>query len=316
MKIRLITGASYVAVLALFYVLKIFVSDLCFDALIWLFSLIGTFEMIRAFGVAGTKAQTEGEEVDTATNENGLTKAQKVGLYIFAALCIPACALMQEYYSFGVQTAAGVFFVFSIYTLSLLVARHDETGLENTGKTFFVAVYPTLMLVLLSLSNHLVEIKGLEEYAFNSDLAILCIFVISPFADSIAYVFGRFLKRKFPKKMAPTVSPNKTVIGGIGGLVGGLIGAAILYFSYNAIAGSFDKMYLLLPVYLLIGLITAAATEFGDLVESCVKRKAGIKDMGKLLPGHGGIMDRIDGTLFATVTVYLAFALFALVMRI
>lgn len=115
--------------------------------------------------------------------------------------------------------------------------------------------------------------------------------------------------------MAPHVSPNKTVIGGIGGLVGGLTGAAILYFSYNAVAGSFDKMQLFLPVYLLIGLVTAAATEFGDLVESCVKRKAGIKDMGKLLPGHGGIMDRIDGTLFAAMTVYLVFALFALIMR-
>ena len=186
-----------------------------------------------------------------------------------------------------------------------------KDGLKNKN----VPPFWRVILALLTLANHLPEIAGLEEYAFNSDLAILCIFVISPFADSIAYVFGRFLKKKFPKKMAPHVSPNKTVIGGIGGLVGGLTGAAILYFSYNAVAGSFDKMQLFLPVYLLIGLVTAAATEFGDLVESCVKRKAGIKDMGKLLPGHGGIMDRIDGTLFAAMTVYLVFALFALIMR-
>ena len=109
--------------------------------------------------------------------------------------------------------------------------------------------------------------------------------------------------------MAPTVSPNKTVIGGIGGLVGGLVGAAILYFSYNAVAGSFENMALWLPVYLGIGLLTAAATEFGDLVESCIKRKVDIKDMGKLMPGHGGILDRIDGTQFATVVVYLCFTI-------
>ncbi len=66
-------------------------------------------------------------------------------------------------------------------------------------------------------------------------------------------------------------------------------------------------MAIWLPVYLLIGLLTAAATEFGDLVESCIKRKADIKDMGRLMPGHGGILDRIDGTQFATVTVYLIF---------
>ena len=56
------------------------------------------------------------------------------------------------------------------------------------------------------------------------------------------------------------------------------------------------------------GLLGAAATEFGDLVESCIKRKVGIKDMGKIMPGHGGVLDRIDGTLFASMVVYLAFS--------
>ena len=219
---------------------------------------------------------------------------------------MPACALFQQFYGSGARAAGVTFLVLAFYLVSLLVVRHAETGIANTGAAFFAAAYPTALLVLLSLANHL-PAEGLEKYAFDSNLAVLCIFVISPFADSIAYVFGRFMKKKFPKKMAPSVSPNKTVIGGVGGLVGGLVGAAILYFSYNAVAGSFEKMYLFLPVYLLIGLVTAAATEFGDLAESCVKRKAGIKDMGKLLPGHGGVMDRIDGTLFATAAVYLVF---------
>ena len=64
----------------------------------------------------------------------------------------------------------------------------------------------------------------------------------------------------------------------------------------------------------IIGVIAAAATEFGDLAESCIKRKVGIKDMGKLLPGHGGILDRIDGTLFATVAVYAAFVIVSAVI--
>lgn len=304
MKIRLVTGASYVAVLAAFYLLKIFISDLCFDALIWIFSLIGTFEMLRAFDHADGATQEGGEK-----NADALTKAQKIGVFLFAAVCIPACALCEEFFNAGTGGAALAFFVLILYLLSLLVARHEETGIANTGKAFFAAVYPTVTLVLLCLTNHLSDSVTFPMHAMNSDLAILCVFVISPFADSIAYVFGRFMKGKFPKKMAPNVSPNKTVIGGIGGLVGGLVGAAILYFSYNAVAGDFSNMAAVLSLYLLIGLVTAAATEFGDLVESCVKRKAGIKDMGKLLPGHGGVMDRIDGTLFATVAVYLIFAL-------
>ena len=56
-----------------------------------------------------------------------------------------------------------------------------------------------------------------------------------------------------------------------------------------------------------IGVFAALATCFGDLVESCIKRKKGLKDMGNIMPGHGGVLDRIDGTIFATVAVYLCF---------
>ena len=290
MKIRLITGTFYIAVLRVFFLLKIFVHDLFFDCLIYAFALIGTFEMLRAM-------------------KEKITGAERVLVYVFAVLCISACALFEQFFSSGALAAAACFFVLAVALLSLLVARHEETSLESIGISFLSAVYPTLFLALLTLANHIEGAESLSSFALNSDLAILFVFVISPFADSLAYVFGRFLKGKFPKKMAPTVSPNKTVIGGIGGLVGGLVGAAVLYFSYNAVAGSFENMALWLPVYLGIGLLTAAATEFGDLVESCIKRKVDIKDMGKLMPGHGGILDRIDGTQFATVVVYLCFTI-------
>ena len=244
----------------------------------------------------------------TRAMKEKITKAEKIAVFAFAALCIPACALFEEFLGAGLEGAAVCFFALAVALLSLLVARHDETSPENLGVAFLCAVYPNLLLALLTLANHLGGGETLSRFALNSDLAILFIFVISPFADSLAYVFGRFLKGRFPKKMAPVLSPNKTVVGGIGGLVGGLVGAAILYFSYNAVAGSFENMGVWLPVYLLVGLLAAAATEFGDLVESCIKRKADIKDMGKLMPGHGGILDRIDGTQFAAVVVYVAFA--------
>ena len=287
MKLRAITGVLYMATLLAFYLLKVFVHDLWFDVLIYAFALIGTYEITRAF-------------------KDKLTKAEKVIIFAFAILCIPATAI-GDLYRRGLHVAAVCFAVFALALLTLLVFRYDETTPENLGLAFLSAVYPTAMLVMLILANHIVETETMVKLAFNSNLAILLIFVVSPISDTFAYLFGRFLKGKFPKKMAESISPNKTVIGAIGGIIGGIVGAAAVYFVYNAIFGSFENMALWLTLYCIIGVFAAAANEFGDLVESSIKRKVGLKDMGKILPGHGGILDRIDGTIFATVPVYLVF---------
>ena len=208
--------------------------------------------------------------------------------------------------------------------LSLLVLRHEETTPENLGVSFFSSLYPTLLLMVLVLVNHVSDpvavLQGkypeaLGKIAFNSDLLIVFVFAVSPVSDTFAFFFGRSFKKHFPDKLAPDISPNKTIIGGIGGLVGGLVTALVIYFAYTAITGvGYVDMQIWLPVYLAVGFLAAAATEFGDLVESCIKRKLGIKDMGNIMPGHGGVLDRIDGTLFAGVAVYLAFALMRLLV--
>ena len=293
MKIRLLSGSCYIALLVAFFCLKIFVHDFCFDALLYVFSIIGTFEMLRAM-------------------DKRVTKKQRIIVYAFTALCIPACALGEYFYGIGLQAICACTLALAVALLSLLVVAHDETSLESIGVSFLSAVYPTLLLSVLSLGNHLIpptlELKAL---GINSDLFILFVFVISPCADSIAYVFGRFLRKFFPKKMAPKLSPNKTVIGGIGGLVGGMLGALVMYFIYAAVMGTYgvapdgsNPIFVWLPIFLAIGLFGAVATEFGDLVESCIKRKVDLKDMGKIMPGHGGVLDRLDGTLFASIITY------------
>ena len=295
MKIRLISGTCYILLLAAFFCLKIFLpyGDFYFDGLIFAFAMLGTFEMLRA-----TKEKT--------------TKAERGLVYAFTVITIPAVALLEYFKGCGLAVMGGAFFVLAVLLLSLLVVRHEETSLEGLGISLLSAVYPTLLLALMVLANHAVSPTGLEKFAFDSRLLILFVFVVSPCADSIAYVFGRFLRKYFPKKMTPVISPNKTVIGGIGGLVGGMLGAAALYFIYNAVAGSYDQMYLWLPVYLGLGLLASVATAFGDLVESCIKRKLGLKDMGNIMPGHGGALDRLDSAFFSTIVVYLAFLIICL----
>jgi phosphatidate cytidylyltransferase len=281
MKQRLITGTCYVLVLLGFFGLKIFLPSIwgtvAFDALIYLFTLFGTAEMLRALG-------------------ERTTLAERMLVLLFAALFLPAFDVgvylfrLSDFFIIG----AGVMII-SILLIALLVLRHEETSLESVGCSLLACAYPVLLLSGMALCNHLYK---------YSDLAILFIFVISPCADSIAYVFGMALGKKLPKKMSPVISPKKTVIGGIGGIFGGVLGAVALFFIYNAVKGSFN--FLQLPFYVLLGVAAAVATEFGDLVESAVKRKAGIKDMGNILPGHGGILDRIDGSIYAALVVYIA----------
>lgn len=302
---RTISGIVYVAVLLAFYLLKVFVHDLCFDVLTYAFAIIGTIEMLKA-----SQAKT--------------TKAERVIVMIFAIVSIPLCAFFETMSGYGVLRVYGLhvmfvlFFVLAVALLCLFVIRYEETTLESVGYSFLSAVYPTFLLSLLILTNHVPEFDQLKNVAFNSDLLILFIFVISPCSDCFALVVGSLLKKKFPQKFAPAISPNKTLVGFIGGLLGGVLGSVALYFVYNGLLGigSFENMWLWLFVYAAIGFVAAAATMFGDLVESGIKRKLGVKDMGNLIPGHGGILDRIDGTLFATMIVNSAFALIRLVILI
>lgn len=299
MKNRVISGLIYAVIVAGCFLLKAFVNDLFFDLFVYAAAIIGTFEITRAFG-------------------DSITKVQRVMVFVFAVAVIPVCALAEYLFGYGLHVACVCFFGLSISLLSLLVFRHDETTLENIGSALFSAVYPALLLCLLVLANHIGEAPVVEGFdkvigknsdVFNSNLAIMLIFVVSPVADIFAFLVGKSLKKVFPQKLAPTLSPNKTVVGFVGSLIGGLIGAGLTYFIYNLILQTgYELIWMWLPIYLAIGLLAALATAFGDLVESCIKRKKGLKDMGNIMPGHGGILDRIDGTIFATVAVYISFA--------
>jgi len=121
-------------------------------------------------------------------------------------------------------------------------------------------------------------------------------------ADTAAYFAGRAFGRH---RLAPIVSPNKTVEGGVAGLLAGPLGA--LFLAELAIPEIAALGFIRVSV---VGLLVAGAAIMGDLVESAIKRECGVKDSSSLLPGHGGLLDRMDSLLWAIPMAYLSLRVF------
>ena len=139
----------------------------------------------------------------------------------------------------------------------------------------------------------LLNIRNNDDFAFN----FLSLITLVAAADVGAYFSGK----KFGKhKLAELVSPNKTWEGVIGGLISCFLIASILYVLKSALQAEAINWLLLL----ILPLLVSSFSVIGDLFESMLKRVRGLKDSGNILPGHGGILDRIDG-LVSTAPVYM-----------
>lgn len=192
----------------------------------------------------------------------------------------------------------------SIATLILFAWNAFRTPLENvlseTAAGVLMLVYIAYPLTLLP------QILALE----NGTTALLFLFV-SVWSGDIAalYVGKNFGKRK----LSPRLSPNKTWEGAIASVFGSVaFGMGLLYLgAYLSRSGSFTKLHSSEPWWqsVILAVVLNVAAQFGDLLESALKRGAGVKDSGTLLPGHGGILDRIDALLLAAPVFWFAMIL-------
>jgi phosphatidate cytidylyltransferase len=110
--------------------------------------------------------------------------------------------------------------------------------------------------------------------------------------------------------MAPTLSPNKTWEGALGSVAGSLLATGVLLGLAHLFAAQWDKAWLSYPesvwYWLTLAVVVNVAAQVGDLAESALKRSAGVKDSGTILPGHGGVLDRIDALLLAAPVLWYA----------
>lgn len=174
----------------------------------------------------------------------------------------------------------------ALIAVGLLVSRvlraQIEGALQSVAVSALGLLYVPLLLAFLTATRAEWGVAG-----------VITMLAVAKGGSTGAYFVGKSLGRR---KLAPTVSPRKTVAGAVGALVAGAALAYALSFSPWALMGG--------RTALAYGLVVAAAGIFGDLAASLLKRQAGLKDSGRLLPGHGGMLDMLDDVLFAAPVSY------------
>ena len=223
-------------------------------------------------------------------------------LTVSAAALVPACVYGEMALSpppvqvvlpvmpFTAVLAAA--FVFLLFVYAILHYGRDSAipFADVTAAIFGGLVFPLMLSCLLRLR--------MEPYVgkFLVFLPLCISFGSDTFALFAGMLFGRH-------KLAPHVSPKKTVEGAIGGVVGGVLGTLLLCYIVSHIIN--DPFWV--PI-ILFGGVGSVISQIGDLSFSVIKREFGVKDYGKLLPGHGGILDRFDSVTFVAPFVYLTLA--------
>lgn len=209
-------------------------------------------------------------------------------LHIRVAFSVLAAALYfatvaNEQIALFLIAAAVVLFL----TMVLMLVRKSTDlqiafYLQSAGVTGFLycGVFPGLAIRTLGLENGLAWFFALLAIVFSG--------------DTFAYLTGRAFGKQ---KLLEAVSPKKTVEGSIGGLFGSsLAGALMCFFFLDGVP---------LPLMIVLSVTTGLFAQVGDLIESQIKRLAEVKDSGHIMPGHGGVLDRLDGVIFAAPIFYL-----------
>lgn len=257
-------------------------------------SLIGQMELYRALGV----------------NKSGLAVPGYIATvlwYVAIVACNYLVAGDEGYDPNILVKISGIIFngiVMAGLTIGLLllilivyVIKFPKYNSEQMMTVFFGFFYPAVLLSFIFM------IRCLDGGKYS----VWLLFIGSWGADTMAYLIGR----KFGKhKVVPVLSPKKSLEGFIGGIVGAaLIGVIYsLIFKRQLIEAGVSSPIL---AFALIAAISAVFSIVGDLAASAIKRDKGIKDYGKLIPGHGGILDRFDSVIIIAPVIFILLALLA-----
>ena len=251
----------------LLFIVMFFLPPYVFAAVVAVICAVSSYELHHSIGQKGN---------------------ERIGIYcVFAAVLIP----VGVYFDTGLQVFTAVFLI-----LMCLAFTEAIIGFRTIRRVTFPQIMTTLFggAVIPFLLSCLISLRNMPDGRFFVLLPVISAFVTDGGAYFSGVIFGK-------RKAFPEVSPKKTVEGCIGGMVIGTA-AIVLY----GIVVYFSTLHdINVWALILYGLVGAFVTELGDLAFSLVKREYEIKDYGRLLPGHGGMLDRFDSMIFAAPALYL-----------
>ena len=271
---------------------------------IFLVSLVGVREWNRAFAHPSklpTSETREDEKRDMQTEQgesstSELTDNLRTGQggvlgwvgSIFAVLFFASINPGLPLPDIGMNYFAVLVMVFVITLMCVYVFTYPKYNTEKIFTTFFGFFYVVVMLSFVYL------IRMLPGGVFF----VWLIFICSWGSDTSAYCVGLTIGKH---KLAPVLSPKKSVEGAIGGVVGSALLSVLYAVAINGFAGAHVNVL----HFGIVGAVGSGVAQIGDLAASAIKRSHGIKDFGKLIPGHGGVLDRFDSVIFTAPIIYL-----------
>ena len=316
MKTRLLTSLGIVIVLAVAFILKIFVSNYFFDALVLIITCVASFEASKLFSKTNK------------FNDKILALLFPVFLMLTLLLCIEFNDKINLEFTFVISV--GVILLFFLLSFILSCVNYKNTKIEiktrkinnyNLAKySFFKAlnttliyIYPAFLLTFLTLINHFEDLSStftkLNGDGWISFYVLLFAFLVPIFTDTFAYITGGLIGGK---KLAPKISPNKTISGAIGGLLWCILLSIVVFCILNSIpsmAVILQDAGINIWKIAIISFIGSIFSQLGDLTESYIKRSASVKDSGNIFPGHGGMLDRFDSYIFVAPYIFISFSI-------
>ncbi len=293
---RTLTGAIIFIVTALFVASR-YLSIYFFDMFVMAMSFIACFEVLKLYDKSEKKSSK---------------------MYIYLSMSYVYVLYLAYLFADNYTQAIiyqlllfAIYFIVSFVAELIYLAKNRETEfakdelLLSTKRLLTTMLYPTTLIGTF---------YGINSFNLNkATIVIALVFGVSMFTDVFAYFVGvMFHKGKF----APQISPKKSVSGAIGGILGGLLFSGLVlwlcYFEglFNPFTSIADTTLKVVLFFVSTGVLGSLMTEFGDLVASSLKRMYDVKDFGSMFPGHGGMMDRVDGLMFCSAITYILSMLF------